>query len=590
MSSNKKMGIVQIIKSILFLIKGYKLKFIITGIFAILSVLFTIYSPILLGDAVNIILDGSNKILNHTGTMDFSALTYILFLAGTLYFLSVLFNYLQTYYLRKTIIEITFSLRKQVINKVLYLSLDTIDKKQRGETITKLLIGINIIEDALISSFIEITSILIIIIVSLIIMISYNVMITLLIVLIVLFSSGFIGKIINHSQQYFKKYTASINRTITQIEEVTSGHDLIKTSNYEKYVIEEFNENIEKWHESKWKSKFYSSLNTPLINFTTNLGYVTIAIFASIFVIQGTMTVGRILSFMEYLKNFTEPIEKITAIIPELQAGLSEYKQVYDFLELDDEKNPSTKELKEFNDEIIFDNISFGYTEEEKVINNFSLTVKKGQKIAIIGETGSGKTTILKLLMRLYDLDSGEIRIDGVNINKYNKNSLRSFMGMVLQETWLFSDTIEENIRYGKLDSSKEEIINVSEQLNTDFFIRQQKNGYETILNEDGDNLSQGQKQLLTITRAVLSGKEILILDEATSSIDTETEKIIQDAMDKLMKNKTSIVVAHRLSTIENADNIVVLNKGRIIEQGTHQELLDKKGYYYNTLKKQIID
>lgn len=421
MSSNE-MGLSEIIKSVLSIMKGYQLKFFITAIFAILSVLFTVYSPILLGDAINVILEGSNKIINNTETMDFSALTYILFLAATLYFFSAVFNYLQTYYLRKTIINITFSLRKQVIDKVLSLPMDAIDKKERGEILTKLLSSINIVEEALTSSFIEISSILILIIVSLIVMLSYNVWLTMIIVFVVLLTSSLVNNIINHSQKYFNKNTESTNKTIIQIEEVSTGHDLIRSSNYEEYAIEEFNENIENLHETDWKSKFFSNLNTPLINFSSNLGYVTIAVFGAIFVLQGTMSVGRILSFMEYLNNFTEPVEEFTEILPELQLGLASYKKIYYYLKSEDEENPSTKELKEFNDEITFENIYFGYTKDEKVINNFSLTVKKGQKIAIIGETGSGKTTLLNLLMRLYDLDSGEIKIDGININEYDKN------------------------------------------------------------------------------------------------------------------------------------------------------------------------
>ena len=256
-------------------------------------------------------------------------------------------------------------------------------------------------------------------------------------------------------------------------------------------------------------------------------------------------------------------------------------------MEYEEEENPSDKELESFDDEIRFENISFGYTEDKKIIDDFNLTVKKGEKIAIIGETGAGKTTLIKLLMRLYDINSGEIKIDGVNINEYDKHSLRSFMGMVLQESWLFSDTIKENIRYGNLDANDDKVIDASRQANTDHFIRQLPDGYKTILNEDGDNLSQGQKQLLTIAIAIISEKEILILDEATSNIDTRTELLIQESMDKLMENKTSFIIAHRLSTIRNADKIIVLGKGRVIEQGTHEELLAKKGYYYNTLNSQ---
>lgn len=284
--------------------------------------------------------------------------------------------------------------------------------------------------------------------------------------------------------------------------------------------------------------------------------------------------------------KFTEPLENISSIIPQLQAGTASAERIFEFLDREEE-NPSEMKFETFNNEITFDNISFGYTEDKKIIDNFSLTVKKGEKIAIIGETGSGKTTLIKLLTRLYDVDSGEIKIDGININEYDKNSLRSFMGMVLQETWVFSDTIKENIRYGNLDATDEELIAASKKANADNFIRQLPEGYETILTEDGDNISQGQKQLLTIARAIISNKEILILDEATSNVDTRTELLIQEALDNLMENKTSFVVAHRLSTVRNADKIIVLGKGRVIEQGNHEELLAKKGYYYNTLKSQ---
>ena len=293
------------------------------------------------------------------------------------------------------------------------------------------------------------------------------------------------------------------------------------------------------------------------------------------------------MTFIQYSNNFSEPILQITSIMPQVQMSLAAGSRIFEFLDKEDEENSSTKKLDEFNDEIRFENVNFSYVEGEKTINDLSFTVKKGETVAIVGETGSGKTTIVKLLLRLYDIDSGEIKIDGTNINEYEKNSLRSFIGMVLQDSWLFSDTIESNIRYGKLDATKDEVIKASKQANTDNFIRQLPEGYETRLNEDGDNLSHGQRQLLTIARTFISRKQILILDEATSSVDTRTEKLIQKAMNHLIEDRTSFIIAHRLSTIKNADKIIVIENGSIIEQGNHEELMAKKGYYFNTLNSQ---
>ena len=323
------------------------------------------------------------------------------------------------------------------------------------------------------------------------------------------------------------------------------------------------------------------------MNFISNFTYVVVAVLGAVLVLQRAIAVGDILAFFQYTQSFTRPIQQITRVMHQIQTAMAASERIFEFLDYDDEENSSAKRIDEIKEGITFENVSFGYTPNEKVIKNLSFDVKKGEKIAIIGETGAGKTTIVKLLMRFYDIDSGSIKIDGVDIEEYDKHSLRSLIGMVLQDSWLFSDTISSNIHYGNLDATEEEVVDAATQVYADNFIRQLPEGYDSQLNEDSDNISHGQKQLLTIARTILSKKQVLILDEATSSVDTRTEKLIQKAMDRLMENRTSFIIAHRLSTIKNADKIIVIENGEIIEQGTHEELLAKKGYYYNTLNSQ---
>lgn len=572
------------IKNILFLLKDYKLKLFITFICALLSTVFSIIAPLLIGIATTTIFDGLNAIATNTGTMDLNKLFFLLIVVVILYVVSSLFSYLQTWFLIDISTDISYNLRTRIMDKITYLSMDDAGENKRGDILSRITNDVDSLQTGITQSFIQLMTAVITIVGVLIMMLYINLWLTLASVILIPISFLVIRFITKHSQSYFLKQLTFKGSLNAQIEETFTGHDIIRTFNQEDAEMEIFESDNENWFKHEWKSQFYSSLNGPLMNFISNLAYVIIAVLGAIFVIQKAIAVGDILAFFQYIKNFTQPIQQITRVMNLVQTAMAASERIFEFLEIDDEPNPSDAEISELNDSITFQNVSFGYYENEKIIKDLSFDVKKGDKIAIIGETGAGKTTIVKLLMRFYDVDSGEIKIDGVNINEYDKNSLRSLIGMVLQDSWLFSDTIANNIRYGKLDATDEEVIDAAKQVRADDFIRQLSNGYETVLNEDSDNISHGQKQLLTIARTILADKEILILDEATSSVDTRTEKLIQEAMDKLMENRTSFIIAHRLSTIKNADKIIVIENGEIIEQGSHEELLNQKGYYYNTL------
>jgi len=572
------------IKNILFLLKDYKLKLFITFICALLSTVFSIIAPLLIGISTTTIFDGLNAIATNTGTMDLNRLFFLLSVVVILYVVSSIFSYLQTWFLIDISTDISYNLRTRIMNKITYLSMDDAGENKRGDILSRITNDVDSLQTGITQSFIQLMTAVITIVGVLIMMLYINIWLTLASVILIPVSFFVIRFITKHSQSYFLKQLTFKGSLNAQIEETFTGHDIIRTFNQEDAEMEIFESDNENWFRHEWKSQFYSSLNGPLMNFISNLAYVIIAVLGAIFVIQKAIAVGDILAFFQYIKNFTQPIQQITRVMNLVQTAMAASERIFEFLEIDDEPNPSDAEISELNDSITFENVSFGYYENEKIISDLSFDVKKGDKIAIIGETGAGKTTIVKLLMRFYDVDSGEIKIDGVNINEYDKNSLRSLIGMVLQDSWLFSDTIANNIRYGKLDATDEEVIDAAKQVRADDFIRQLSDGYDTVLNEDSDNISHGQKQLLTIARTILADKEILILDEATSSVDTRTEKLIQEAMDKLMENRTSFIIAHRLSTIKNADKIIVIENGEIIEQGSHEELLNQEGYYYNTL------
>ena len=572
------------IKNILFLLKDYKLKLFITFICALLSTVFSIIAPLLIGMATTTIFDGLNAIATNTGTMDLNRLFFLLSVVVILYVVSSIFSYLQTWFLIDISTDISYNLRTRIMDKITYLSMDDAGENKRGDILSRITNDVDSLQTGITQSFIQLMTAVITIVGVLIMMLSINIWLTLASLILIPVSFLVIRFITKHSQSYFLKQLTFKGSLNAQIEETFTGHDIIRTFNQEEAEMEIFESDNENWFKHEWKSQFYSSLNGPLMNFISNLAYVVIAVLGAIFVIQKAIAVGDILAFFQYIKNFTQPIQQITRVMNLVQTAMAASERIFEFLEIGDEPNPSDVEIEKLNDSITFENVSFGYYENEKIIKDLSFDVKKGDKIAIIGETGAGKTTIVKLLMRFYDVDSGEIKVDGVNINEYDKNSLRSLIGMVLQDSWLFSDTIANNIHYGKLDATDEEVIDAAKQVRADDFIRQLSDGYDTVLNEDSDNISHGQKQLLTIARTILADKEILILDEATSSVDTRTEKLIQEAMDKLMENRTSFIIAHRLSTIKNADKIIVIENGEIIEQGSHEELLNQKGYYYNTL------
>ena len=575
------------IRNILGLLSNYRLKLTLTVICAVISTLFSIIAPLLIGNATTIIYNGINNIMHHTGSIDFTSLINLLIIVIILYVVSSAFTYLQSYFIVEISTRISYNLREKMMEKITHLAMDKLDENKRGDILSRITNDVDSLQNGITQAFLQMLSAIITIIGVFIMMLSINLWMTLATIVLVPIAFLVISFITKHSQSYFLKQLVFKGSLNAQIEETFTGHDIIRAFNQEAKSIENFNRDNDMWFDQEWKSQFFSSLNGPLMNFISNFAYVVIAILGAIFVLQKAIAVGDILAFFQYVQNFTRPIQQITRVMNLIQTAMAASERIFEFLEIEDEENPSAKQITEIRDIISFENVSFGYTPNEKIIKNLTFDVKKGEKIAIVGETGAGKTTIVKLLMRFYDIDKGEIKIDGVNIEEYDKNSLRSLIGMVLQDSWLFSDTIENNIRYGNLKATTEEVIDASKQVHADNFIKQLSDGYDTELNEDSDNISHGQKQLLTIARTILSKKQILILDEATSSVDTRTEKLIQMAMDKLMENRTSFIIAHRLSTVKNADNIIVIENGKIIEQGTHEELLALKGYYYNTLNTQ---
>ena len=569
------------VKNLLKSLGGYKKGIIVVFVFAIASTIFSIFGPKILGNATEEIFNGIVAKLNHTGGINFDAVHKVLLTVLSLYVISALCNFLQAFIMSTITQKYTYQMRKKINEKIHKLPFKYYDNKTHGEVLSIVTNDVDTLQMSFNQALTQMITSITTIVGILIMMITIDIPMTFIALLMIPISSLLMVTIIKKSQPYFlnnQKYLAEVNGNV---EEMYSGHNVIKAFNAEDYFMQQFNENNKKLYEAGWKSQFFGGIMHPIMRFVSNLGYVFVAIIGGYFAMKGRITVGNIQSFIAYTKNFTQPIDQIAQVSNQIQTMIAAAERIFEFLNAEEE----VYETKEFNSENIlgnveFKNVKFGYDEDKMVIKDFSINVKAGQKVAIVGPTGAGKTTIVKLLMHFYEVNDGSILIDGHNIDDYDITDIRKSFGMVLQDTWLYSGTIMENLRYGKLDATDEEVIEAAKVANAHHFIKTLPDGYNMVIDEEMNNISQGQKQLLTIARAILANSKILILDEATSNVDTRTEELIQSAMDELMKGRTSFIIAHRLSTIKNADIILVMNEGDIVEVGNHEELLEKDGFY----------
>ncbi|MDF2542430.1 MAG: putative rane protein [Herbinix sp.] len=560
----------------------FKIGFIIVIIFAIGSTIFSIIGPSIMGDATTEIFNGLvDKIKGGSG-IDFDKLGSILITLIILYVTSAVFSFVQGYVMSGISQKITYKFRREISEKIHRMPMNYFETKTHGEILSRVTNDIDTLSQSLNQSMTQLITSVISIIGVLIMMIRISVPMTLLALLILPISIGLVSGIIKKSQVYFSKQQEYLGHVNGQVEEVFGGHNIVKAFNKEEDVTKEFDEKNDQLYETAWMSQFLSGLMHPIMTFVGNLGYVGVAILGGYLTIKGKIEIGQIQSFIQYVRNFTMPITQLTQVANMFQSTAAAAERVFEFLEEEEEsqsvENPVSTDMVKGNVE--FKNVHFGYNPDKIIINNFSAKVYHGQKVAIVGPTGAGKTTMVKLLMRFYDINEGAILIDGYNIKDFNRNELRNAFGMVLQDAWLFNGSIKENIRYGKLTATDEEVYAAAKAAHVHHFISTLPDGYNMELNEEANNVSQGQKQLLTIARAILADPKILILDEATSSVDTRTEIRIQKAMDNLMRGRTSFIIAHRLSTIRDADLILVMNEGDIVEQGNHEELLAKGGFY----------
>ena len=571
---------------------SYKIAIFIVMIMAAASTVFNVAGPKVLGKATTGLSEGLMRKIAGTGGIDFDYIGKILLIVLGLYVCSAIFNFAQGWIMTGISQKICYRLRKEISEKINRMPMKYFESRTYGEVLSRITNDVDTLGMGLNQSITTIITSTATMIGVLIMMLSISPLMTIIAIVILPISVGLISFVIKKSQNYFKTQQEYLGHINGQIEETYGGHMVVKSFNKEKDMVDEFNRTNNVLYSSAWKSQFFSGMMQPIMAFVGNLGYAGVALSGGLLAINGVITIGDIQAFIQYVRNFTQPITQIAQVINQVQSMAAASERVFEFLDEEEEdqtvKNPvSTEGIK---GEVDFEHVRFGYKEDQVIIRDFCAKVKPGQKVAIVGPTGAGKTTMVKLLMRFYDVNSGEIRIDGHNIKDFNRRELRDAFGMVLQDTWLYKDTIMENIRYGKLEASDEEVIAAAKAAHAHHFIETLPGGYNMELNEDASNVSQGQKQLLTIARAILADNPILILDEATSSVDTRTEIQIQNAMDNLMKGRTSFVIAHRLSTIKDADIILVMKDGDIVEQGNHEELLAKGGFYAGLYNSQFED
>lgn len=568
----------------------YKIRFIIMFLFAVASTIFNIVGPKILGKATTELFNGLVAKIGGTGGIDFGKITQILLWVMGLYACSALFSLIQGFIMTGISNDVTYSLRKDISQKINRMPLKYFESKTTGEILSRVTNDVDTLQTGLNQSLTQLITSVTTLIGVLVMMLSINVWMTLAALVILPVSMGIIGTVMKHSQKYFQGQQRYLGEVNGQIEEIYGGHHIVKAFNKEEDVVEEFEKVNQQLYHTAWKSQFFSGIMMPVMQFIGNLGYVMVAILGGFMVIRNAIEVGDIQSFFQYIRNFTQPIQQIAQVTNMLQSTAAASERVFEFLEEEEEQQKAEHpvEIEALDGSVQFDHVRFGYNPDQVIIHDFSADIRDGQKIAIVGPTGAGKTTMVKLLMRFYDVNSGSICINGHNVKDFDRSRLREMFGMVLQDTWLFSGTIMENIRYGRLDATDEEVIAAAKAAHVHKFIMQQPGGYQMMLNEETSNISQGQKQLLTIARAILADNKILILDEATSSVDTRTETRIQRAMDTLMEGRTSFVIAHRLSTIRDADLILVMKDGDIIEQGNHEELMAAGGFYADLYNSQF--
>ena len=580
-------------KKLLDYLDAYRLQFMVVIFFAIASATFSIYGPTLLGEATTAIFEGiMGKFAGTSDGIDFSIVGKIIVTLTILYGLSAFFAYIQGFIMSGVSMKISYQMRRDISEKINKMPLRYFDTTTNGEVLSRITNDVDTVSRTLNQSLGQIITSATTVVGVFIMMLRINLLMTIVALLIVPLSMLLVISIVKRSQKYFKQQQDYLGNVNGHIEEMYGGHVIVKAFNGEKKSAEQFEVLNEKLYGSAWKAQFLSGMMRPAMNIIGNVGYVAVCVLGGALAANGTIAVGQIQAFIQYVRNFTQPIAQLANISNVLQQTAAAAERVFEFLGEDDEIAETTNP-HEFNDvegHVRFNNVQFAYNDETVVINNFSTSVSPGQRVAIVGPTGAGKTTMVKLLMRFYDVKSGSIEVDGVDIRNVTRQDLRNQFGMVLQDTWLYNDTIMENIRYGRLDATDEEVIEAAKAAHVDTFVHMLPKGYEMVLNEDTSNVSQGQKQLITIARAILADPKLLILDEATSSVDTRTEVQIQKAMNNLMQNRTSFIIAHRLSTIRDADLILVMDHGDIVEQGTHDDLLKAQGFYANLYNSQFED